>query len=161
MDVLSSSSSTACITKEADEVAWICQWSQKRRRHQKCVIRQFLPQTGLGFQTSPWIKDKKSYLFSVHAALLCWDHQHKFQNGLFYDNWVWSYFGWPNLHLFVVVQQWHTINILPNSFKPKHQNQSCKNVPTVPTSQCYFFWPVLIFGKSTRKTGRLSCNQAA
>ena len=30
--------------------------------------------------------------------------------------------------------------------------QSCKNVPTVPTSQCYFFWPVLIFGKSTRKT---------
>ena len=31
--------------------------------------------------------------------------------------------------------------------------QSCKNVPTVPTSQCYFFWPVLFFGKSTRKTG--------
>ena len=30
--------------------------------------------------------------------------------------------------------------------------QSCKNVPTVPTSWCYFFWPVLIFGKSTRKT---------
>ena len=28
--------------------------------------------------------------------------------------------------------------------------QSCKNVPTVPTSRCYFFWPVLIFGKSTR-----------
>ena len=32
--------------------------------------------------------------------------------------------------------------------------QSCKNVPTVPTSWCYFFWPVLIFGKSTRKTGK-------
>ena len=32
--------------------------------------------------------------------------------------------------------------------------QSCKNVPTVPTSRCYFFWPVLIFGKSTRKTGK-------
>ena len=32
-------------------------------------------------------------------------------------------------------------------------NQSCKNVPTVPTSRCYFFWPVLIFGKSMRKTG--------
>ena len=34
------------------------------------------------------------------------------------------------------------------------QKQSCKNVPTVPlpTSRCYFFWPVLIFGKSTRKT---------
>ena len=31
--------------------------------------------------------------------------------------------------------------------------QSCKNVPTVPTSWCYFSWPVLIFGKSTRKTG--------
>ena len=31
-------------------------------------------------------------------------------------------------------------------------NQSCKNMPTVPTSRCYFFWPVLIFGKSTRKT---------
>ena len=30
--------------------------------------------------------------------------------------------------------------------------QSCKNVPTVLTSRCYFFWPVLIFGKSTRKT---------
>ena len=30
--------------------------------------------------------------------------------------------------------------------------QSCKNVPTVPTSRCYFFWPVLIFViKSTRK----------
>ena len=29
--------------------------------------------------------------------------------------------------------------------------QSCKNVPTVPTSWCYFFWPVLIFGKNTRK----------
>ena len=26
--------------------------------------------------------------------------------------------------------------------------QSCKNVPTVPTSRCYFFWPVLIFGKN-------------
>ena len=26
-------------------------------------------------------------------------------------------------------------------------------MPTVPTSRCYFFWPVLIFGKSTRKTG--------
>merc|ERR1712067_57661 len=33
------------------------------------------------------------------------------------------------------------------------QSQSCKNVPTVPNSRCYFFWPVLIFGKSTRKTG--------
>ena len=116
MDLLSSK---ACIIKEADEVAWICQRSQKRRRHQKCVIRQFLLQTGLGFQTSPWIKDKKSYLFSVHAALLCWDHHHKFQNGFFYDNQVWRYFGWPNLHLFMVVQQWHTINILPTSFKPK------------------------------------------
>ena len=31
--------------------------------------------------------------------------------------------------------------------------QSCKNVQTVQTSWCYFFWPVLIFGKSTRKTG--------
>ena len=31
-------------------------------------------------------------------------------------------------------------------------NQSCKNVPTVPTSRCYFLWPVLIFGKSTWKT---------
>ena len=31
--------------------------------------------------------------------------------------------------------------------------QSCKNVPTAPTSWCYFFWPVLIFGKSTQKTG--------
>ena len=31
--------------------------------------------------------------------------------------------------------------------------QSCKNVRTVRTSRCYFFWPVLIFGKSTRKTG--------
>ena len=31
-------------------------------------------------------------------------------------------------------------------------SQSCKSVPTVPTSRCYFFWPVLIFGKSTRKT---------
>ena len=30
--------------------------------------------------------------------------------------------------------------------------QSCKNVQTVRTSRCYFFWPVLIFGKSTRKT---------
>ena len=28
--------------------------------------------------------------------------------------------------------------------------QSCKNVPTVRTSQCYFFWLVLIFGY-TRK----------
>ena len=31
-------------------------------------------------------------------------------------------------------------------------SQSCKNVQTVPTSRCYFFWPVLIFGKSTQKT---------
>ena len=34
----------------------------------------------------------------------------------------------------------------------KMPSQSCKNVPTVPTSRCHFFWPVLIFGKSTRKT---------
>ena len=39
-------------------------------------------------------------------------------------------------------------------------NQSCKNVPTVPTSWCYFFWPVLIFGKSTRKTGENRRKQA-
>ena len=32
--------------------------------------------------------------------------------------------------------------------------QSCKNVPTVPTSWCYFFWPVLIFGKNTRKQAK-------
>ena len=38
--------------------------------------------------------------------------------------------------------------------------QSCKNVPTVPTSWCYFFWPVLIFGKSTRKTGKHTRKQA-
>ena len=38
--------------------------------------------------------------------------------------------------------------------------QSCKNVPTVPTSWCYFFWPVLIFGKSTRKTGKNRRKQA-
>ena len=30
--------------------------------------------------------------------------------------------------------------------------QSCKNVQTVRSSRCYFFWPVLIFGKSTQKT---------
>ena len=32
--------------------------------------------------------------------------------------------------------------------------QSCKNVPTVPTSWCYFFWPVLIFGKMHAKNRR-------
>ena len=30
--------------------------------------------------------------------------------------------------------------------------QSCKNVQTMRSSRCYFFWPVLIFGKSTQKT---------
>ena len=40
------------------------------------------------------------------------------------------------------------------------RKQSCKNVPTVPTSWCYFFWPVLIFGKSTRKTGENTRKQA-
>ena len=34
------------------------------------------------------------------------------------------------------------------------KEQSCKNVPTVPTSWCYFFWPVLIFGKNTRKQAK-------
>ena len=38
--------------------------------------------------------------------------------------------------------------------------QSCKNVQTVQTSRCYFFWPVLIFGKSTRKTGENTRKQA-
>ena len=38
--------------------------------------------------------------------------------------------------------------------------QSCKNVQTVRTSRCYFFWPVLIFGKSTRKTGENTRKQA-
>ena len=38
--------------------------------------------------------------------------------------------------------------------------QSCKNVPTVPTSWCYFFWTVLIFGKYTRKTGENTRKQA-
>ena len=38
--------------------------------------------------------------------------------------------------------------------------QSCKNVQTVRTSRCYFFWPVLIFGKSTRKTGENTQKQA-
>ena len=33
-------------------------------------------------------------------------------------------------------------------------------MPTVPTSRCFFFWPVLIFGKSTRKTGENTRKQA-
>ena len=33
-------------------------------------------------------------------------------------------------------------------------------MPTVPTSWCYFFWPVLIFGKYTRKTGENTRKQA-
>ena len=37
---------------------------------------------------------------------------------------------------------------------------SCKNVQTVQTSRCYFFWPVLIFGKSTRKAGKNTQKQA-
>ena len=41
-----------------------------------------------------------------------------------------------------------------------HPKQSCKNVQTVRTSRCYFFWPVLIFGKSTRKTGEDTRKQA-
>ena len=47
-------------------------------------------------------------------------------------------------------------NIIMNALR----HQSCKNVPTVPTSWCYFFWPVLIFGKSTRKTGENTRKQA-
>ena len=43
---------------------------------------------------------------------------------------------------------------------PHWYNQSCKNVPTVPTSWCYFFWPVLIFGKYTRKTGENTRKEA-
>ena len=40
--------------------------------------------------------------------------------------------------------------------KIKHgHRQKCKNVRTVQTSRCYFFWPVLIFGKSTRKTANV------
>ena len=41
------------------------------------------------------------------------------------------------------------------SRKISTSEQSCKNVLTVPTSWCYFFWPVLIFGKSLRKTGAI------
>ena len=37
--------------------------------------------------------------------------------------------------------------------------QSCKNVPTLPTSWCYFFWPVLIFGKNTRKQAKTRENR--
>ena len=33
-------------------------------------------------------------------------------------------------------------------------------ISTVPTSRCNFFWPVLIFGKSTRKTGDNTRKQA-
>ena len=40
------------------------------------------------------------------------------------------------------------------------QGRSCKNVQTVRTSQCYFFWPVLIFGKSTQKAGENTRKQA-
>ena len=36
--------------------------------------------------------------------------------------------------------------------------QSCKNMPTVPTSWCYFFWPALIFGKSARKHAKTGEN---
>ena len=36
--------------------------------------------------------------------------------------------------------------------------QSCKNVPTVLTSWCYFFWPVLIFGKNTQKQAKTRKN---
>ena len=39
------------------------------------------------------------------------------------------------------------------------RDQSCKNVPTVPTSRCYFFWPVLIFGKNTRKQAKTRENR--
>ena len=46
------------------------------------------------------------------------------------------------------------------TFKNTRLEQSCKNVRTVRTSRCYFFWPVLIFGKSTRKTGENTRKQA-
>ena len=44
--------------------------------------------------------------------------------------------------------------------KTSRPRQSCKNVQTVQTSRCYYFWPVLIFGKSTRKTGENTRKQA-
>ena len=47
-----------------------------------------------------------------------------------------------------------------NKSKMRNFGQSCKNVRTVQTSRCYFFWPVLIFGKSTQKTGKNTRKQA-
>ena len=53
------------------------------------------------------------------------------------------------------------VSLLTTNYKDLvAQQQSCKNVPTVPTSWCYFFWPVLIFGKSTQKTGENTRKQA-
>ena len=57
--------------------------------------------------------------------------------------------GWSKIYWLL-----HNVDILPACF------QSCKNVPTVPTSWCYFFWPVLIFGKYTRKTGENTRKEA-
>ena len=56
--------------------------------------------------------------------------------------------GWSKIYWLL-----HNVDILPACF------QSCKNVPTVPTSWCYFFWPVLIFGKSTRKQAKTRENR--
>ena len=61
-------------------------------------------------------------------------------------------------HLWLAAQCWgkpakirHTHALLYNEIYCYANIQSCKNVPTVPTSWCYFFWLVLIFGKSKRR----------
>ena len=38
-------------------------------------------------------------------------------------------------------------------------SQSCKNVQTVQTSRCYFFWSMLIFGKARKKQAKTRENR--
>ena len=55
-----------------------------------------------------------------------------------------------SIHVVQIKEYW--LNLYSSCGYNLGKRQSCKNVPTVLTSRCYFFWPVLIFGKSTRKT---------
>ena len=75
-----------------------------------------------------------------------------------YDTVIIRVHVWQTLNaIFVTKFQYHLIFNFTFSLMDTPNtthSQSCKNVPTVPTSWCYFFWPVLIFGKKHAKNRR-------
>ena len=118
--------------------------------------------TKMAFCTNKAAPGKESDGLELMIKLFIWT---VVRHLCFSKRWLWHCFHHRHHHHIVMMPVSVMVIIITisnanmNTITMIIANQSCKNVPTVPTSWCYFFWPVLIFGKNTRKQAKTRENR--